>query len=244
MALLSAGAREAQAFVTTFGCAGASSCTLAELLAGGAIQVNFTRFENWELESVDPDGVQPDFALIVVEGKDDGGLDPGDGVRLSGNGELLVSGEDRLDLALGFTVTDVGANLEIRGSSLAIVSDNVVGSAFLEVGKFVADVSGVGLGQTEVETDPSFSPGIASDAIGFAVGKTQLVIENDILLQSALAGDSADLAAFEQRFALPEPDGPVMWGASLLGLWALHRLRSRRAEDGGRNGSRRGGHAS
>jgi len=236
--LLSAGSREAQAFVTTFGCAGASSCTLAELFAGGSIQANFTRFENWELEFIDPDGVQPDFALIVVEGKDDGGLDPGDGIKFSGNSELRVSGADRLDMAIGFIVTDIGANLEIiQDNSLTILSDTVVGGAFLKVGEFVADGSGVGLGQKEVETDPAFSPPIVSDAIEFPVGQTQLIIEKDILLQSGLAGDSAELDMFEQRFSLPEPEGPVMLGACLVVLWALHQLRSRRSADGRRNSS-------
>ena len=227
--LLSAGSREAQAFVTTFGCAGASSCTLAELLAGGAIQVNFTRFENWELEFIDPDGVQPDFSLIVVEGKDDGGLDPGDGIKFSGNAELRVSGADRLEMAIGFTVTDIHVNTGIRDNSLAILSDTVVGSGFLQIGEFVTDGSGVGLGQKEVETDPAFGPPIASDAIEFAVVQPQLIIEKDILLHSALPGDSAELDMFEQRFSLPEPEGPVMLGPSLLALWALHRLRSRRS---------------
>jgi hypothetical protein len=241
--LLCAGSatREAQALVTTTGCSSASSCTLAELFAGGVIQVNATRFENWELEFIDPDGVQPNFALIVVEGKDDGGLVPGDGIRFSGNGELAVSGSDRLDLAFGFTATSIASNREIQGNSLTILSDSAVGSAFLDVGEFVADQSGVGLGQKKVGTDPAFGPPIASDAIEFPA-QTALIIEKDILLQSGQAGDSAELDTFEQRYALPEPEGAASLAAGVLVLLALRQRRSPRSAKHRRHVSTRGGH--
>jgi hypothetical protein len=66
----------AGAVVTTFGCANPTSCTLAELFGGGSIRVQTKLFDDWELESIDLDGVLPNFALVVVEGKDDGGLVP------------------------------------------------------------------------------------------------------------------------------------------------------------------------
>ena len=236
LCLTCAWARDAQAWVTTFACAGASSCTLAELLAGGSIQVNYTRFENWELEFIDPDGVQPDFNLIVVAGKDDGGLVPGDGIAISGNGQLSVSGPDRLDMAIGFTATDISANLAIQGNSLALLSYNVLTSSlstFVTVGEFVADASGVGLGQKEVDSDPVLSDTIAY-TLSPAVGYTKLIVEKDILLQSTFAGESAELDVYEQRFALPEPGQPLLLGAGVVGLWALHRLRSRRSTGGRR----------
>jgi hypothetical protein len=236
---LFAASREARAFVTTFGCAGASSCTLAELFAGGGIQVNYTRFMDWELEFIDPDGVQPDFSLIVVQGRDDGGLVPGDGIEFMGNGELLVSGQDRLDMAIGFTVADIHASLGIQGNSLTLSSHSVVGSVntLVTIGEFVADGNGVGLGQKECDSDP-----ILSDAIDLSIGvippgRPQLIIEKDILLQSAAVADSAQLDRFEQRFSLPEPEGSVLLGAGVVGLWVLNQLRSRRAAKGHRKSS-------
>ncbi len=221
--------------ITTSGCAGAFSCTLTELFVGGSITVNTKRFADFELEFLDPDGVSPSFALVVVEGKDDGGLVPGPGIKFSGNGELLVVGADRLDMAIGFTVTELDPTMDMHDNSLTILSDRVVGTAFIKVGEFVADASGVGLGQKQVETDPFFSPPIATDAIEFTVVQKKLIIEKDILLQSSVVGDSAELDMFEQRFSqLPEPGGPVMLCVGLVALWALHQLRSRRAADGRR----------
>lgn len=240
--LLCAGsATRVWAIVTTSGCSSASSCTLAELFAGGTIQVNATRFADWELEFVDPDGVQPSYASIVVEGRDDGGLTPGDGIRFSSNSELGVSGSARLDLAIGFTVTSVASNREIQGSSLMILSDSAVGSAFLQVGEFVANPSGVGLGQTQVITDPAFAPPAASDAIEFP-DQSGLIVEKDILIQSGAAGDSAELDTFEQRYALPEPEGSAPLAAGALVLSALRQRRARCSAENRRQASTRGGH--
>ena len=212
--------RLAGALVTTTGCGGATSCTLAELIAGGTITVNAMVFADWELESIDLDGVTPDFTLIVVEGNDGGGIVRG--IKFSGNGELLVAGADRLDMALGFTVDSA---VDILGNSLTILSDTVVGTAFLTVGEFVADGSGVGLGQKEVGTDPFFSPPIATDAIEFRVARKKLIIEKDILLQSSAAGDVAELDMFEQRF-VPETGGTLALVVGAGALWWLGKLRS------------------
>ncbi len=215
--------RLAGALVTTSGCAGASSCTLFELIAGGTITVNTMAFANWEIESIDLDGVIPDFTLIVVEGKDDGGVVPGNGIKFSGNGELLVVGADRLDMALGFTVD---AAADITSNSLTILADTVVGTAFLTIGEFVADPSGVGLGQKQVETDPFFSPPLGTDAIELPVVQTKLIIEKDILLQSSAPGDFAELDMFEQRFSLPEPGGTLALVIGAGALWWLGKLRA------------------
>ena len=228
--LLSAWPRAAHGLITTSGCAGAFSCTLTELFAGGSITVNTKRFADFELEFLDSDGVSPNFALVVVEGKDDGGLVPGNGIKFSGNGELLVVGADRLDMAIGFTVTELDPTVDMHDNSLSILSDTVVGTAFIKVGEFVADASGVGLGQKQVETDPFFSPPITTDAIEFPVVQKKLIIEKDILLQSSVVGDSAELDMFEQRFSqqLPEPAGSLMLCVGAGALWALRKLRSGR----------------
>ena len=225
----------AGAVITTFGCGGASSCTLLELFAGGSIRVGTKLFADWELEDFDVDGVIPNPALIVVDGLDNGGLIPGNGIKFSGNGELVVVGADRLDVAIGFTVTELDPIVFMSDNSLTILLDAVVGTAFLTVGEFVAGGSGVGLGQKEVETDPFFSPPITTDAIEFTVVQQKLIIEKDILLQSSVVGDKAKLKLFEQRFSqLPEPNGSLMLCVGAGALWGLHRLRSRRAAHGHR----------
>ncbi len=228
--LFLASPRPAGAFIYTIGCAGATSCTVAELFAGGTITVNGNRFADFELEDNDPDGITPDFTRIVVEGKDDGGLVPGPGIKFSGNGELVIVGTDRLDMAIGFSVTELDPDPDLRDNSLTILSDSVVGTAFLEVGEFVADASGVGLGQKQVETDPFFAPPITTDAIEFRIVQRKLIIEKDILLQGSAAGDFAELDMFEQRFSqVPEPGGALSLVAGAAGLWALSRRRAARA---------------
>ncbi len=226
--LFVASPRPAGALVTTTGCGGATSCTLAELFAAGTITVNTRLFADFELEFIDPDGVTPDFTKIVVDGKDDGGLDPGPGIKFSGNGEFRVVGADRLDMAIGFTVTELDPNGAILGNSLTILSDSVFGTAFLTVGEFVADGSGVGLGQKEVETDPFFAPPIPTDAIEFPIVQRRLIIEKDILLQASAANDSAELDMFEQRF-VPEPNGTLALVVGAAGLRAFSRRRAARA---------------
>ena len=227
--LLSTWPGAAHGLITTFGCVAASSCTLTELFAGGSIRVNTKRFADFELEFLDSDGVSPNFALVVVEGKDDGGLVPGNGIKFSGNGELRVVGADRLDMAIGFTVTELDPAVDMHDNSLSILSDTVVGTAFINVGEFVADGRGVGLGQKQVETDPFFSPPTTTDAIEFRVVPRKLIIEDDILLVSSVAGDSAELDIFEQRFSqIPEPNGSLMLCVGAGALWALRKRRSGR----------------
>lgn len=226
-ALLALSAGEARAIVLTSGCANATSCTLAELFGGGSIWVNTKIFDDWELEFIDSDGVSPDFTVVVVSGLDDGGINPGNGILFTGNSELLVTGADRLDLAIGFTVTELDSSVDMDGNSLTIVSDIVVGTGLVKVGEFVADGSGVGIGQKLVETDPAFGPPIATDAIGFPLLQKNLIIEKDILLQGSVPGDSAELVSFEQRFSqVPEPDAALMLCVGAGVLWTLCRLRS------------------
>jgi hypothetical protein len=231
----------ARAIVWTFGCAAATSCTLAELLGGASMQVNTKRFRDFELELLDPDGVSPDFSMIVVEGRDDGGLSPGNGLRFDGNGELLVVGADRLDMAIGFVVEELDPGVDLTENSLSVISDAVTGTGFYTLGEFVADGVGVGIGQKRVENDPFFAPPIASDAIGFVTTQKTLRIEKDFLLVGSDPADSVEIVVFEQRFAqLPEPDALVSLLVCAGALHLLHRRRTR-ADRRAAAGPQRGG---
>jgi hypothetical protein len=225
LALFALAPRPSDGAVSTVGCANATSCTLAELFSGGAIVVNGRTFGNWELEFIDTDGVQPDFSLVVVEGRADGGIDPGPGLEFQGNGQLAVVGEDRLDLALNFTVSPAANFVD---NSLTLLSQTVAGAGFLRVGEFVADANGIGIGQKNVESDPAFGVSILTDAIVFPT-PPGLIIEKDILLVGGAPGDAAALDVFEQRYALPEPEGSLMLCAGAGVLWGLAARRGRRA---------------
>lgn len=222
----------AQASVSTSGCGAPSSCTLSELFAGGSLTVGTRQFSNWELHSIDPDGVMPDFSQVVVTGLDDGGLDPGSGIRFSGNGELAVSDENRLDLEIIFRVTDLQPTIRMGGSELTISSDTVAGSARLAISGFVANGNGIAQGGLDVETDPSFATSIPVDAIGFRTSQAGLIVLEEILIESSVAGDSAELDAFEQRFTqLPEPNVATGLVAGVVAVSALgmRRRASQRA---------------
>ncbi|RLA04173.1 MAG: hypothetical protein DRQ54_09875 [Gammaproteobacteria bacterium] len=196
----------AMAWVSTVGCSGPPTCSLAELFAGGSIVVDTKIFADWELVSIESDGVVPDYTQILVEGLDDGGLDPGNGLRFSGNGELAISGEDVLELELGFSVTEFQSTRDIVGSTLTTVSDTATGRAIVSIAEFVSGAVGAGQGDNEISNDPFFAPAEVTDSIEFPVAQKTIMVTEEILIEGRDPADSASLDVFEQRFSqVPEP---------------------------------------
>lgn len=218
---------EARAVVTTSGCANVNvSCTLAELFAGGSIQANDKLFNNWGLER-NAGSVAPNLGLIDVIGLDDGGLNPGPGLRYNGNGALAVVGGDFIDLAFNYGVWVLNPPPEIVDNSLEILNAAVVGDGFLVIDETVFDQGLNVIGNKHVEIDPAFGTEILFDELEFDK-MTHLVVEKAIFLDAGFFGAAA-LNVFEQRFSqAPEPGTLALFGVGLVALGFMARRNRRR----------------
>ena len=225
----------ARAQVLTSGCANPTFCTLNELFAGGSIQVDDKHFKQWGLEVLDASfGAVPDLNLITVEGlsalPDPNNADPGPGFRIFGNGELLVSGVQYIDLRIGFHVDVTSPPEMIKDASANLVSSTRTNNAFIHVTEWLSNPSGsLGLGQLFIDQDfVVFSPfSVATfDRIAFPP-QDEIYCEKDLHLEGTLPSDFAEIQTLEQRYSqLPEPAQLVMLGCGVASLFLLSRRRA------------------
>lgn len=209
-----------QATVITTGCAGSGSCTLAELLAGGTMEVNNgyadLLFQNFLQESLLTSATVPDYNLITVTG-----LDVGDaGFVIAANGQLVVTDTDFLSLRLGFKVVDL-TGTHLKDNDL-LIDGFVLGTGHVKVDENVFDSGGIYLGSKHTEIDPLWGVDVRHDHLDF-VKVHDLIIEKDILLEGRALGDVAGLLIIEQRFSVPEPATTFLVGAGLAGFWLGRR---------------------
>jgi hypothetical protein len=222
------GASTASAVVMTTGCVNVNvSCTLQELFNGGMITVNDKKFLAWNLEVLQASGPLPNFNLIEVVGLDDGGLDPGPGIKFNGNGQLVVEDTDFLDLRFNFGVSASGPF--IVDNSLEIVMATVVGTGLIDIREDVFDPPPLPrlVGSKHVELDPFFGVIEPFDRIDWLPPRQHLLIEKEIFLEGSDIGDLAELDMFVQRFSqIPEPGTLTLLGVGLAGVaWLTRRKR-------------------
>ena len=203
-------AGSAQAAVVTSGCASATSCTLAELYAGGSITANGVEFGSWALNFDDSDNPIDASAVTVtgLEGMGSASLafafDPMLAVE---DGEFIEYDFDFVASIIGGSMANiVGAALEIADG--AIGADG--GFDFFEVNAGLPSIAEV------LSLDES---GIDSTTSMFSV--LSLLADFDFQAE-ADDGGFAFLSGFVYSIALSEDvsDVPVP-GAFLLMLTAL-----------------------
>jgi hypothetical protein len=223
--LCSAGRVGAQ--VSTISCFNPTSCTLAELFAGGQIQVDDKRFKGFGLEKLDKSaGGIADFNLITVQGissaLDPNPLDPGPGILFVGNGGLAANGVQYVDLRLDFRVLITNPAYKIKDSSAKVPSWNVSGKGWISINEFLTIAGGPGPG-------PGPGPGLGqlnifawefpphADRIEFAP-QPEVYVEKNFLLEGTDPGDQAEINQFEQRYSqMPEPGmGSMLVSGALL----------------------------
>jgi hypothetical protein len=219
---LSLGLAPAQAAITTFGCASAPQCTLAELFAGGGIQIDDKFFGGW-VNPIAPDPI--DYSQVVVTPLDDDPLNPG--LQYDWDDQIIGSG---VNVSAGslftFFVSIVDGHLRIKDNSLELLNYEVTGGGSVLVFEIPADSNGdafldpitgdelikfVGadINQKILFSDVEFPPQLAIQVVTMAMGQTDQT------------GGTFALRKFEQRFSqVHVPEGSSVWSL-LLGAGAL-----------------------
>ena len=234
----------------TLAAAGVQAVPLSSLLSGGSITAGDKLFDQWsvtfnEVSSFNDPRIAINTNNIDVTALNDGGLNPGPGLRFSVlNNELTISGDDvfaYIDFQFGFHVSVLDPTLKIKDNTLAYASGGAFWSIAVDgsydVGSFIREDIGTAalladLGTKNIEFSTlnngqgqQFTNKI-SDSATFAP-QSEIWVTKNLFVWAADATDSAGILGFEQRFSqIPEPATLALAGLALAGLAAVRRRKS------------------
>lgn len=239
------------ALLVLFTTGSAHAIPLSNLFNGQSITAGDKLFDNWTLRDyTSSDGRTFDADNIEVTALNDGGLDPGPGLRFSVlNGELTVTGDDIfafVDLMFGFRVTVLDPTLRIKDNTLAYTPDLAMlqwlSDGSFDLGTYIienidtsailanpGDVGDLGTKNIQFSQSDQTTGQVAklTDNASFAPQDSIWVTKN-ILVWAVDSTDTAQINGFEQRFSqttVPEP--ATLWLAA-LGAAGLGFTRRRR----------------
>lgn len=216
--------------VSTVGCVSMSSCTLDELFNGGSLTVDDKLFKDFSLDLIAPFSVVPDFTKITVTGLSGGGLDPGPGLRVDGNGEFNIADINRMEFGYLFTVSVLDPTLRVKDNTLTMGPYSFTTGAEgarIEVNEAVNTMALDLLAQKQVYADDFLGTSSLSDSRNFAP-QSEIRVGTSVYLEGFGAGDRGELSSYTQNFSqvvIPVPAALwlLMSGVAGLGIFSKRR---------------------
>ena len=206
-----------QATIITTDCVNTNaSCTLQELLDGGAITIDDKEFTNWTFSDISS-GVSVSPSEIDVVALDDDPLNPG----LDFQFDLFSTGQN-FDFVYGFQVGTTDGTARIKDNSLELIEFTRVTPALLQVSETITELGGAEIASKFVGAE-NFTTGLTTfDSVTFTP-RADISVETHIVIEGGIGG-SAGLGRVEQRFSqVPIPAAVWLFGSGLLGLVGIAR---------------------
>ena len=214
----------ARALVSLVGCAGGDfgdDCSVAELVAGGSVQVDNSVFDAWTyLENGIP------ATAIRVTPLGEGTTDPGPGVRLEAPG---LGADASVDFEMNYDVSTADSSASLTGYRFVVDLGQITGAAGAFAATEVVDndsgkeIACGGLGGAVLceepvpdQNDPVRSDRFTDEDTGLDVLSKDLNANTNMMAFTG-SGESLEFIALEQSFSIPGALGTCGDGVVDLG---------------------------